>query len=416
MRRTMWLACAIGLPLEAARAQDAVPASALPQNVSVADRGRPDYAPIGGRIGSFFLYPTLNVQGRYTSNLRASENNPQADAVLNIRPSAQLESTWSLHALRVNVYYEANLHAQNPSEDNAQYGGFVAGRYDIDSATALDVNASVAKVTEPRTDINSNTASRSPIQFSNLGFSAALRREFVRLSVIATGGVARQRFEDAVTINGAPLPQSFRDNVLINGSLEGRVLVGAGTSVLARASVGRISYDINPLGGLDRNSGSYRLEGGVGLQLTRFLSGDLRVGYFRQANDDSRFVDGSGLGFSANLLYTPTALTSVRVTAERSAEPSGSVLTSGNVRSTGSVTVDHEVLPNLVVTGHGRFAHVEPQGPIGSADEYDARASAIYFFNRRFRFNASLLHTARRSAAFGSFDVTAATAGVTLSL
>jgi hypothetical protein len=413
MRRTVWLAWAVILPAQVAHAQEAVPAGALPQNVSVADRARPDYAPVGGRIGSFFLYPTATVTDLYTSNLRATETNELSDLVVVLRPAAQLESLWTRHSLRANVYYETSLHARYSDENSAQYGAFVAGRYDIDGSTSFDLNGTAARVTEPRTDINSNNASRSPIQYTNLGLTAALRRDFVRFGVVATGSVVKQTFDDGETLSGAPLPQEFRDNLSTSGSLEGRFSIGAGTSVLARASAGRISYDINPLFGLDRNSSSYRIEGGVGLALTRFLSGDLRVGYFRQANDDPRFVDGSGLSFSANLLYNPTALTSIRLTADRSSEPSGSVVTSGNVRSTGTLTVDHEVLPNLVVTGFGRYAHIEPQGPIGSADEYEARASAIYYYNRNFRFNASVQHSARKSNAFGSFDVTTGLVGVT---
>lgn len=413
MRRTIWFAWAFILPAHSAHAQEAVPAAALPQNISVAERARPDYAPVGGRIGSFFLYPNASVTDLYTTNLRATENNPLSDLTVLLRPAAQLESTWSRHSLRANVYYEVALHAKNKSEDTAQYGAFVAGRYDVDGATSIDLNGSAARVTEPRTDINSNNASISPIQYTNLGLTAAIRRDFVRFGVVATGGVTKQTFEDGETVTGALLRQDFRDNLYSSGSLEGRFAIGAGTSVIARASAGRISYDINPLLGLDRDSSSYRIEGGVGLALTRFLSGDLRVGYFRQANDDPRFVDGSGLSFSANLLYNPTALTSIRLTADRSAEPSGSVVTSGNVRSTGTLTVDHEILPNVVITGFGRYSHIDPQGPIGSADEYEGRASALYYYNRNFRFNASLQHNARKSNAFGSFDVTTGLVGVT---
>lgn len=413
MRSIILLACAVILPAHAVHAQDAVRAGDLPQNISVADRARPDYTPIGGRIGSFFLYPSVTMSDVYTTNLRATETNPLSDLIVTIRPAAQIESLWSRHSLRANIYYETALHAEYPGEDSAQYGAYVAGRYDIDGRTSFDLNGSAAKVTEPRTDINSDNASRSPIQYTNLGLTAALRHDFTRFGVVATGSVVRQSFQDAETITGAPLPQDFRDNLYSSGSIEGRFAIGAGTSLLARASVGRISYEVNPFAGFDRNSSSYRLEGGVGLALTRFLSGDLRLGYFHQSNDDARLFDGSGLSFSANLLYNPTAVLSVRLTADRSSEPGGSIVTSGNVRSTGTLTVDYELRPNLVVTTYGRYAHIDPQGPIGSADEYEGRASASLYYSRNFRFNTSLQHIGRDSRTFGSFNATTGLVGVT---
>ncbi|SOB81104.1 hypothetical protein SAMN06297144_1399 [Sphingomonas guangdongensis] len=401
----------------AAEAQDAVSSAALPTNVSIAQRARPDYDPIGGRIGSFFLYPRLDLTGYYTSNLRAQDNNDAiSDVFLDVRPSARLASVWSRHSLQADVYYARTVHANYPREDFSQYGGNVTGRYDIGRSGFASLTANAARIAEPRTDINSNLASRSPITYLNLSASGQVSQDFARFGVSVSGGLNKQTFDNGTTFSGLPLSQEFRDNTNYNGQVEGRYRLGANTRLLARVGGGGIRYDINPFNGFDRDSNFYRVEGGVGLTFSELLSGSVTAGFYRQDNADPRFLDSSGLSFSADLLYSPTALTSVRLTADRTVEPGGSTITSGNVRGTGAVTVEHELRPDLILIGNARYSHVEPQGAIPGADEYGGSASALYYLSRRFRFNASVGYSARSSDFFPKFNAVIASAGVTVTL
>lgn len=420
MRRLLLLGAAL-LPMAGvAHAQSSGPvrASDEPLDVDVADRPRPDYAPIGGRIGSFFLYPRLDLSAQYNSNLLATQTNTISDEVFDVRPSIDFQSQWTRNRLDFNAYFDQTLHGKYTTENFSQYGGSVTGDYDAGHSTFIDATASASRLTEPRTDINAAfvSDSRTPIRFSNLGLNVSLRREFSRLGVTVNGSVVKQRFDDGVAFDGTPLPQGFRDNTYLDGSIEGRYLIGAGTRLVARAEVGSIDYDENPYAGFDRNSRSYRIEGGLAVDITRLIHGEVRVGYFKEDNFDPRFLDDTGISFSANVLYNPTARTSIRLIADRSVEPSASTVSSGDVRSTLSLNVDQELLPNLVGTLYGRYANINPQGPISDADEYEGRAGLQYYLSRRFRFTLGVDQFSRRSVSFGSFDVTTATVGVGISL
>jgi hypothetical protein len=417
MNRKLWLGLAVAPFASPVHAQSAaLPTVAVPANTSVADRARPGYEPIGGRIGSFFLYPTIDVTTQYNSNIRATEDNTVSDVVFDLRPALRLTSIFSRNQLDANVYYDKNFHVNQGREDYAQYGANVGGRYDLGSNMSVGGTVSADRLAVPRTDINSNAASRSPITYTNLSASGTVRRDFVRLAVVASGNVNHQSFNDAETVDGIPLPQGFRDNLSYSGALEGRFSVASRTRLIARGEAGAIQYDDNPLSGFDRNSHYYRIEGGVGFDATALLSGDLRVGYFHQSNDDPRFLDSSGLSFSANLLYNPTALTSVRLTGDRSVEPGGSTVTSGNVRSTVRVGVDHELLPNVVVSGAARYSHIDVQGPLSGANEYDGQLSGVYYVNRRFRLRASVGYFGRSSRSFGSYNVATGSLGLSVTL
>jgi hypothetical protein len=416
MRKRILLA-GVGMLLPCAvHAQEAARPADVPANVSVLQRGRPDYEPIGGRLGSFFLYPRLDVTSFYTSNLRAQEFDAVSDVFFDIRPSARLTSNWSRHSLQAEAYYNRSVHLRYPREDFSQYGGSVAGRYDYSGTGAITLTGAAARIAEPRTDINSNLASRSPITYTNLSLSGSVTQDFNRLGITAGGSVNRQDFNNGVTFTGQPLSQDFRDNTNYSGSLEGRMRVGANTRALARVIVGGINYDDNPLAGFDRNSTFYRVEAGFGLTVSELLSGSVTAGYYRQNNGDPRFLDSSGLSFSADLLYNPTSLTSVRLFADRTIEPGGSTVTSGNVRGTVGLTVEHELRPDLVLIGNARYSNVEPQGPISGADEYGLGASANYYLNRRFRFNGGVNYSTRKSDFFPEYDALSAFLGVSLTL
>ncbi len=426
MRRRVWIA-GLALPLAtatAAQGQVVVgPASGEPL-LGVADRPRPEYSPIGGRLGSFFLYPRVDASVQYTDNLRGTPTDKISDEILDVRPSVDLVSGWSRNLLDLRAYYDHDFHAHTSSENYSQFGAAALTRLDFARATHLQINASADRLIESRTDINSpngtidsNYATTSPIRYTNLALSANLSQAFNRLTVIGNAGVNRQKFDDATLLNGQPLDQQFRNNTLFDAYLEGRYALGGSTSIIAHIERSEISYDENELVGFDRNSVSYTAQLGVGLQISQLVKGDIRVGYFTQNNRDPRFLDSSGVGFSANLVYNITPTTTIRVYADRSVQPSGSIVTSGNVVSTGALTVEHEFLRNLTGSAYARYSSIDPQATVnlGTGQEYEGRLGATYYLSRRFRFNASLDHYSRRGV-FGNLDVNAASLGVAVTL
>ena len=425
MRRRVWIA-GLALPLLAATAAQGqvVGAASGDPLLGVADRPRPDYSPIGGRLGSFFLYPRVDASVQYTDNLRGTPTDKISDEILDVRPSVDLVSGWSRNLLDLRAYYDHDFPAHTSSENYSQFGAAALSRLDFARDTHLQLTASADRLIESRTDINSPNGTIngiyptiSPIRYTNLDFAANLSQTFNRLTVIGDAGVNRQTFDNSTLLNGQPLDQQFRNNTVIDTYLEGRYQLGGATSIIAHFDRSQIDYDENDLSGFNRNSVSYTAQLGVGLRISQLVKGDIRVGYFKQDNRDPRFLSSSGLGFSANVVYNVTPTTTIRVYAERSVEPSGSIITSGNVRSTGALTGEHELLRNLVVTGYARYSSIVPQATVdlGSAQEYEGRLGATYYLSRRFRFNASLDHYARRGV-FGSFDINTASLGVAVTL
>ena len=61
-------------------------------NITVQDRPRPDYDPLGIRAGSFLIFPALTLSGLYDSNVFATKTTPTVDVARSCRPrSSQFE-------------------------------------------------------------------------------------------------------------------------------------------------------------------------------------------------------------------------------------------------------------------------------------------------------------------------------------
>lgn len=395
----------------------------VPSDVGVAQRSRPDYDPIGGRVGTFVLYPSLLVSTDYNDNLYATETNKVDDAELVLRPSVRLASDWVRHRLEVSGYYQRSFHATRTTENNSQAQMRLNGALDISRRSNLDVSMSIGRLTEARTDINSTSAARSPVTLDSFDSRLTYRQLFNRMSVVATGGVSRFDYNNVFAFDGTLLDQSFRNGKLVDGGVTVGYEFANGLSVIGRVQADRLSYDrktINTGSGLipfDRDSTGSRLEAGVSLDFTRLLSGTIRAGVLRRDNDNPLFLDANGVSFGADLLYNVTPLTSVRLIADRTIEPGGSPLTSGNLRAQGTLMVDHELRRWLILSASLRYARLDPQGGnFEGSNEVEGALSARYLLNRRWQARAEYRYFSRSEGVFQPFTTNVLLAQLQFSL
>lgn len=395
----------------------------VPGNVGVAQRARPDYDPIGGRIGAFVLYPSLLIATDYSDNLYATETNKVDDAELVLRPSVRVASDWARHRLEVNGYYQRSFHATRTTENNSQAQARVNGGLDISRRSHLDVSMSFGRLTESRTDINSTSAARSPVTLDSFDSRLTYRQLFSRMNIVATGGVARFSYNDVFAFDGTLIDQSFRNGKIADGGVTVGYEFANGLSVIGRFQADRLTYDVKTAGTgaaiipFDRDSTGTRLEAGVSLDFTRLLSGTIRAGVLRRDNDNPLFLDANGVSFGADLLYNVTPLTSVRLVADRTIEPGGSPLTSGNLRAQGTLMVDHELRRWLILSASVRYARLNPQGGnFEGSNELEGALGARYLLNRRWQARAEYRYFTRSEGVFQPFTTNTLMAQLQFSL
>lgn len=368
----------------AARAQSA-PGTVSPLP-SPADRRTEDYEPVGGRIGSFFLFPSVEARAEYDDNILALPDNGEGDVELTLRGAVALESRWARHSLQADAYVQQNFHGKFTTEDVMEGGARVRGRLDIDRDTSARLVASLDALAEDRANITSAAQARRPTRFRRADTLFSIARDAGRVQVIGDAQMVVLDFDDAQGADGTLVEQDFRDSVYLRGAVTGLVEFSPRISGLLRGQVDRLTYSGNTADPFDRDTTGYALEAGAKVELSDLVFGELRAGILHRAVDDPSAKGLTGLSFGANLTWNVTPLTTVRFFADRQVEEGGSQLLSGNVRSQFRVEAEHELLRNLILEARGGYSKIDTVGQIDtSAEEYNVMVGAEWKLDRNLR-------------------------------
>ena len=103
--------------------------------------------------------------------------------------------------------------------------------------------------------------------------------------------------------------------------------------------------------GYDRDSTGFKITAGTQLDLTGVTRGDVFIGYLRQKPEETRLglQTTSGFLIGTHLTWNATRLTTVNVNIDRNVKETTQAGVAGVDSYTGSVTVDHELLRNLLL-------------------------------------------------------------------
>lgn len=352
------------------------------------ERETKDFDPVGGRIGSFFLYPTVETRIEYDDNILALPNDGAGDVELTLRGAVALESRWERHSLQLDGYVEQNFHGKFSTEDVMEGGARVRGKLDIDRDTSARLVASLDALAEDRANITSTSQARRPTRFRRADTLLSVSRDMGRVQLIGDAQMVVLEFDDAQAADGTLVEQDFRDSTYLRGSLTTLVEFGPRISGLVRGQIDRLTYTGKPStpDPFDRDTTGYAIEAGAKLELSNLVFGEVRAGVLHRKVDDPSSPGLTGVSFGANLTWNPTPLTTVRFFADRQVEEGGSQLVSGNLRSLVRAEVEHELLRNLILEGRGSFARIETMGQLkADAQEYNLMAGATYKFDRNIR-------------------------------
>jgi hypothetical protein len=398
-----------------------VEAPAVPEGSGVADRPRLDYLPVGGRLGSFFLYPNVTVTDRYTDNVRASDAHKFGADSVQALAGAQVISGFTRHQLRAGTWFDRTFVLGHSSENASEYGGVVAGRIDLPQ-TAVNLGATVERAVVAREDINSPADARSPLRYDRIRGDIGVSHHFNRLGLAAAGSIVRLRYMDVVTDSGAVIDERYQNATQYIGKLAATYTLRPGFDLLAQGVYTRLSYALPPNdpaqpGGLNRDSHGWRTEAGVRLSLTRVLYGEVRLGYLTRDYADPSLKRARGFAYGADLLWNPTGITSVRLNADRRVEEASSTTAAGNRVTDFGVRIEHELLRNLILTTGGRRLRLTPLGPGASSTEWRGDVGAKYLLNHQLALQLAYAHASRSSLdPVREYVENVGTVSVTLSL
>lgn len=345
-------------------------------SVSVRERARPDYDPLGLRFGGFDLNASLDFGVASTDNLFAAETGEQDDMIYRVSPSARLSSHWSRHAISVEGGATFKSHEDFSSEDADTAYVAAAGRLDIGSNTNVFGRASLAEDVESRADPDALTFNE-PVEFSRDEVAIGVQHTFNRWRLRGTYAQVQYDYDDA-----GGFDQDFRDSE--ETSFTGRVEaeLTPRLSAVFQARVDERDYDNAP--GLNSEGETYLA--GVGINFTDLMRGEITVGQFNRDYDSG--IDVDGVAVAGNLEWYITRLTTITLNGSRGAEDTGATTPLPYVESQYGVRVDHELLRNVILTAGVQMGRRDYE-LIDREDEYRAFEVGVeYLVNRRLALRA----------------------------
>ncbi|TFW15333.1 hypothetical protein EGY25_01745 [Brevundimonas intermedia] len=357
--------------------------------VAVRDRPQPAYDALGIRTGGFTVFPRLPFDIVQDDNVFAAEDDRQAATTLRLRPEIAAKSNWSRHALQAQARAQIDRNLDFDSENTIDWNLRGAGRLDVVRGASITFAVDYAHDHEARTASGADPITQEPVAFDLASASLDAERARGRLRVSARAAVHRYDYRDGFGETGAVIEQDDRDRTVFTLTGRADYALSPATAIFLQVISDDRDYDRiagRPL----RTSSGHQTLAGVDFELGALVRGEIAAGYIRQDFEDAAFGDLNGFGGRAKLSWFPTQLTTVTAAAARTVEDTGVIGAAGALRTDLSLTVDHELLRNLILTAQATYADDAYNGLARTDTRFGAGVSAVYRLSRRYGFTAGL--------------------------
>lgn len=354
------------------------------QGVTVLSRLRPLYEEPGVRLGPYTVNARLDESVGYDSNITGVSGGPSSGFV-RTSPSISANSNWSRNrfgiAASMDNYSYFSAAKQNYTNYSASIGGgYTIGRHD------LNVGYSHLRQHQLGTDIGT-VATTTPLAYDVDAVRADYTIEAGRFSFVPNLDVRLFQFGSASVV-GLPTNQNFRDRTVVIGGVTTRYQLSDQRGILVVLQ-GINSHYIRPQDQqISNNSKSVLLLAGIDYQATGLwryrILGGVEVRDFAASQYGTRAAPVA----EANVIYTPTGLTTLTGFVRRQIEDPQSEGIAGYTFTTTGLVVDHEFRRNILLQGRGSFQAAEYFQGTGTTTSYSLGGGANWLVNRRVRLSA----------------------------
>lgn len=346
---------------------------------NVKNRVSKDYQPQGGRLGVFVVRPSVLVLETYDDNI-FRDPDKDGDFITSVRPEVKVNSDWALHGVEAGAKGDFARYADFDSENYNDYSFYVSGRYDLDYETYVKVMAQYEKRHQER-DALEDPGGDEPMDYHVKTVFIGFARELNLLRLNASATHRAYTHEDT-DVAGATIDNGERDRK----QQEFDIRLGYGLSDNYEV-FGAVGYDRRRFDRADtpyRDSQSFNVRGGLAVNFTGKLRGDVYAGYARQSFNKG--FDSEGLlNYGGSLLWNPTELTSVEARVGRELVETFQASAATIVQTTAEASVSHAVRENIIADVSAGLVDRDYRGEAGASNDnrdYKAGASVVYRVNQ----------------------------------
>jgi hypothetical protein len=390
------------LPLPAAPSGPRAPAAPGQPTVAgqtVTSRPRPDYDPIGMRIGDFFWFPHAEVDEVFNSNIFALRS-PTSDFITVLQPGFDLLSSLPRNAINLHAGAAAGFYARNPTQNTATGVVSADGRLDLDAQSGFFGNALLAHLYTPRTSPNSPGGAAEPVTYNNYAAGLGYRQTGLRLGYEADLAVLGTQYNPVPLIGGGTASESAANSIIPQATLRVGYEFIPDYRAYVRASGSVYNYPNTPPGGVSFNSTVYRVNTGLEILPRHLIYGEVYVGYLTQNFHTSGLPSTSTPDAGGRLVWNVTPRTTLNFNAVRTFQTTNptSGTGAGYLQSVMTASVDHELRHNILLNAGAGYENDSYQGISRNDNIFSAGAGVRYLLNRNLFLAGSYSYQQRSSS------------------
>jgi hypothetical protein len=367
-------------------------AAEIPRGETVRSRPKPELDPLGVRARDFLFFPKATISDSYDSNVMSSDTDEISDHIINIDLDGMFKSDWKLHSLNFGGNVKSAQYVEYSDENFNDVTLKADGRYDVSSEFNLTAGTNLLFGHEDRGSPD-DANGLEPGQYTKFTLNGGADKSINRYSI--KGGFTIDQYDyDDVKTTGADVNHDDRDRYESVFNIRGGYEFNPEKEIFARLEVNDRSYidDVDD-NGVDRDSQGFELKSGLSFDLTGITFGNVFAGYRQQSIDDASLAAISGPIAGFDLTWNVTTLTTIKGSHERTVEETTSPGASGIFRSKSTVSIDHELLRNMIVSSKFGYTYNDYEGIDRTDKEPSFEFAVDYKLNRNlyseFKYNYS---------------------------
>lgn len=353
------------------------------RNVSVRGRPRPEYDAVGIPMGSYRLYPELDVSAEYNDNIFATNTGEQSDTIFHVDAKADLRSQWANHELDFSLEVPSDIYSSFDRNNTTDAIGDVKGRLDVYRDFNLHGELSYADAHESLASDPSILPLAEPVHYTFGHANAGFVKAFNRIRVSGEADWTSYNYDDGRLFNNLPFNEDDRDRDVMQ--VGGRIdyAMSPMTAFFVSVSGNQRDYRLDPPDvTVNRDSQGYEALAGGNFDLTHLIRGEVGLGYLHQSYDDPTVGDTSGVAVRANVEWFPDELVTVTFGAAREVDDAGANGAASYIANNASFAIDYEWRRNIIFGVQADYSEDDYRGIDRTDNRWDARFKADYLVNR----------------------------------
>lgn len=363
---------------------DGVPGYGSAPGVTVLSRARPAFAPPGLRAGSLILHPLLLESFGFDS--APPVGGPSGSWEVITQPSLAVTSDWSRDAIGAFLSASDTGYLSRQTRHTTDGTVSVGGAVDI-GRDQLTLGAAHLSRHEDQTQLAA-LASDSPIVFRVDDVRASYAATFGRWTATPAFEAASWQYGDA-TVMSIPVSQSYRDRTTLQGGLTLRYeWAPLRNLVLVTRALGQHYIRLTP-GQAQEDSTGYQMLAGFDDDQDAIWRYRLLMGVETRQFADSAVPSHTGLIAEAQVIWSPSALTTISATLSRRLEDAAQEGVAGFTYTGATLSIDHECLRNLLLNLSGGAQHAAFLQSGGEQVAYTMGIELTWLMNRSIRVSAT---------------------------